>query len=344
MNRRTRPLPHGQRGLSLIELLVAMTLGLLVTLVAIGLVLAASQGLRSVDAGSDARDKERLAFDQLSNIVLQAGYEDWGNPLAPLQSVARMLGSTIDAEPDLFGWNNAIYNPPPTDALSTTTDITNGNRPARCGSNTSSACRNGSDILAVRFQGSSLANNGTGADGSMLDCNGDDGAGMTSSAFNLRMLSVFHVAISNGSTEPSLQCAVFKPATQTWSASRPLLEGVESFQVLYGTDGVRPGEVPLPATNDGVADRWLRADELTVAGDLVGTRANWRRVRAVRIGLVVRGPAGSAVSREVQVLHPLGDSMGASSDTGSIFSAPADGRLRTVRTITLHLRNDLAMP
>lgn len=144
-------------------------------------------------------------------------------------------------------------------------------------------------------------------------------------------------------TEPSFRCSVLKK-DGTWADAESLLEGVESFQVLYGTDGVKPGLAPDPHDADGVADRWLRADELTVASNAAATRANWRRVRAVRIGLVVRGPVGSAISRETQVLHPLGAQFASNDDLGSNFNAPADGRLRTTRSITLHLRNNLSMP
>lgn len=334
---------RAQRGLTLVELLVAMTVGLLVTLVAIGLLLLAAQGLGAVDSTADARDKERLALEQLSQIVLQAGFEDWSNAAAPLQSVARSLGTAPDPEPDLFGWDNAMFSPLGNEQLSSTTLITNGNRPGRCGGNATTSCRNGSDILAVRFQGVSRAADSNTPDGSMLDCGGTARPAMTGSDFSRRVLNVFHVAISEGATEPSLQCAVFD-AGGTWRASRPLLEGVESLQVLYGTDGVQPGTPPADGAADSVADRWLRADQLTVPGNPVATRANWRRVRAVRLGLAVRGPVGSAVARETRTLHPLGEAFADSADAGSTLAASADGRLRTTRSITLHLRNDLAMP
>ncbi len=342
MNKPIRPLAKAQRGLTLVELLVAMTVGLLVTLVAIGLVLLAGQGLRAVDEASDARDKERLAFEQIARIILQAGYEDWGNPAAPWQSLARRQGNATDPEPepDMFGWDNAIFSAPADDALSTTTAVTNGNRPSRCGKDNSPACENGSDILVVRFQGSGAPDD---PDGSMLNCNGWGVPGLSDMKFSKRSLNVFHVGMSSGDTEPSLRCSVLKK-DGTWDDARPLLEGVESFQVLYGTDGVQPGLAPNEDDADGVADRWLRADELTVAGNAAATRANWRLVRAVRIGLVVRGPVGSAISRETRVLHPLGAQFASKDDAGSILSAPADGRLRTTRSITLHLRNDLSMP
>lgn len=333
---------HKQRGFTLVELMVAMTIGLVVSLVAASLLLLASQGFNAVDAISNARDKQRLAIEQLSSAVLQAGFEDWGLPNATLQSVVRTLGTATDPEPDLFGWNNASFVAPTDDLLSTTNATTNGNRAAACGSRTTTDCLNGSDVLAVRFQGSSLPDNANKGDGSMLNCHGEAARGLKDANLKERVLLVFHVNLPSTRDEPSLMCSVLEEDGK-WT-TRPLLDGIESFQVLYGTDGVSPGIAATANSADSVADNWLRADQLTVAGDAAGTRANWRRVRAVRIGLVVRAPVGSTVARQTQVLHPLGSAFASADDSGSALVTAADGRLRTVRTITLHLRNDLAMP
>jgi len=46
-----KPTNFRQRGLSLVELMVAMTLGLLLVLVAVGILLSSSQGFNAVDHG-----------------------------------------------------------------------------------------------------------------------------------------------------------------------------------------------------------------------------------------------------------------------------------------------------
>lgn len=330
-----------QRGLSLVEVMVAMTLGLLLTLVAIGMLLSASQGFNAVDHSSAARDKERLASELLTSVIVQAGYEDWGNPSSTLQSVARLEGTLVDPEPDVFGWNNALYDAPVNLNLSTITDIANGNRQTKCGTDTTTACLNGSDILVVRFQGMSAVSNVVKGDRSMLNCGGGSEAAPLNGNLNERSVSLFHVSKDSTSGEPSLSCATYSGG---WQASRPLVEGVESFQVLYGTDAVDPGTAPTANSNDSVADRWLRADQLTVVGNDSATRANWRRVRAVRIGLIVRGPVGSAVEVATKVLRPLGATFADGDVVGSALTVPADGRLRTSHSFTVHVRNDLAMP
>ena len=122
------------------------------------------------------------------------------------------------------------------------------------------------------------------------------------------------------------------------SAARPIVSGVENFQVLYGVDGVSAGVAPTEAA-DSIADSFLRADQLTVAGDAVATNANWRRVRSLRIGMVLRAAAGSAADRDAQAFYPLGRTMWASADEGSKFEPPPDSRLRQAVTFTVHLRN-----
>jgi type IV pilus assembly protein PilW len=137
-------------------------------------------------------------------------------------------------------------------------------------------------------------------------------------------------------------CATFNHRTGLWE-NEPLLEGVEAMQVLFGTDNVTPLSTP-GAVGDSIVDRWLPAHQLR-GPTHAATRENFRRVRAVRIGLVMRGPVGSAQERVAASLAPLGsptfvDSAG---DPGSQLSVTADGRLRRVITFTVHLRNELGL-
>ena len=68
--------------------------------------------------------------------------------------------------------------------------------------------------------------------------------------------------------------------------------------------------------------------------------------------MVLRGPANSAQDKVTQSLYPFGKGKNSSTgtegsalsattnDPGTVFNAPADGRLRQVVTFTVHLRND----
>lgn len=341
MPRRFPNAGRNQHGLTLIELLVALGLGLLVVVIAATALLLGQQGYRSVDATTQLRDRERFATDLLARVIIQAGYQDLGAANVSVRSTATLLGN--DPEPDIYGWNNAIYKQPDDLILSTSTKIVTDNRPGSCTVNDTS-CKNGSDVLVVRYQGVNSPTNAAKPDNTMINCMGFGEAGLTNGELNDRAASIFHVTRGTDG-EPTLSCSYYKfDSPAAWTASFPMIEGVESFQVLFGTDGVSPSLAPsATAVQDSVAERWLRADQLTVAGNTAATRENWRRVRAVRVGLVLRGPAGSAQQATTATFAPLGSMYASTSDTGSNLSVAADGRLRLQSTFTVHLRNDLTL-
>jgi type IV pilus assembly protein PilW len=140
----------------------------------------------------------------------------------------------------------------------------------------------------------------------------------------------------------------------------PLVQGVESFQILYGTDGVMANTIPVAAAPlgtaptasqpDSIPERYLRADQLTVASNEPATKENWRRVRSLRIGLVIRGAVGSAQdTSSAPALMPLGTAFAnPTADRQSSFvqipptgaaAGTGDGRLRQVVTFTVYLHN-----
>ena len=331
-----------QKGLTLVELLIAMGLGLLVIVIAATALVLSRQGYSSVDNATQLRDRERFVIDLINRVVLQAGFEDLGSATVTTRVSAPLTGQV--PEPDLYGWNNAVYKTLSDTLFSSSTTITNGNRPAGCGSVSDTSCVNGSDILVVRYQGVSSPTNVLAADNSIINCAGRGVAASPTGDLNERAVSIFHITRDATSGEPSLSCtaANFTSSGVTWE-NRPLIEGVESFQVLYGTDGVAPGAAQTAANvHDTIAERWLRADQLTVAGNVAATRDNWRRVRAIRVGLVLRGPIGSAQQSKVDNLFPLGPRFESSGDAGTRLTVTADRRLRQAVSFTVHLRNDLA--
>jgi type IV pilus assembly protein PilW len=64
------------RGLTLIELLVAMAVGLVVVLAAVSALTVARRGFTTVDAASQLRDNGRFAADMIQRIGVQTGYKD----------------------------------------------------------------------------------------------------------------------------------------------------------------------------------------------------------------------------------------------------------------------------
>lgn len=330
-SRVTKQPPSSQHGLTLVELMVAMALSLVIAIAAIAALTVARRGFTTVDAASQLRDNGRFATDILQRLGVQAGYQD-----VPAATTVRRIetGVSTNPEPGVSGLNNTFRAS--TDAPDEGTAWTVGNSGY------------GSDILVLRYQAAETFPGSGKSDRTMLNCLGGS-AGInipTNRSRDDRLVSILHVAESQD--ELSLMCTSTETGTLPGSGdTQPLVRGVESFQVLYGVDGSTP-----TATNPEPdrADRYLRADEIIVPGDPLATNNAWRRVRSIRIGMVVRGPAGSSQDTEARTLFPFGPAKAdataakgsafvSASDPGTSFTTPADGRLRQVVTFTIHLRN-----
>ncbi|MCB2022940.1 MAG: PilW family protein [Burkholderiaceae bacterium] len=305
--------------MTLVELMVALVIGLVVAAAAVAALLVARNGFTTVDATAQLRENARFAADLIQRMAVQAGFED----------VAQRGFSVVppaDKPPAIQGYDNSILNAANPDAS------TNGSRSSGCGGFSDTSCVNGSDVLMIRFWGTSPGADPTVADGSMINC-----AGVGEPEGTDRATSIFHV-VRSASGEPTLACT-YRDTGGVWT-TMPLVPGVESFQVLYGVDNVVPGVAPS-GTTDSVPDRYLRASQLVVAGDAAATLANWRRVRSLRIGLLFREPTGTAQDRDATAVtyNVLGDGFSVSGDTLSQLAVPADGRLRQAMVFNIHLRN-----
>lgn len=332
---------HTQYGLTLVELLVALVISLLIALAAISALTVSRQGFNTVDASSQLRDNGRFVNDLLQRLGVQSGFKDRIH--AATQPTLNLTGAPVNPLPNIFGFNNSLF----AGSQITATARTGG-------------VGDGSDVLILRYQTTETFAGSGVADGSIIDCAGNASTALPIDR-NDRSVSIIHVGmpvgVPAGQGEPSLMCSVI--GLSGTFVTQPIIQGVENFQVLYGTDGVTAGVAPptsaasAAAISDSVPDRYFRADQLTVAGDAIGTNANWRRVRSIRIGLVLRGPANSQQERVSQTFYPFGLAKNSSSgskgsamantstlDPDTVFTPAADGRLRQVVTFTVHLRND----
>lgn len=325
-----RPTKRTQTGLTIVELLVALVISTVITVAAVSALIVSRQGFTAVDVASQLRDNARFTTDLVQRLGVQTGYRDVQFITNP---AGNAMGIPIAPPPYISGFNNA---------LASASDPTNVSTARAVG-----PTLDGSDILILRYQASESFPGSGVSDNTMIDCAGNPSTSLPTDPSD-RVLSVLHVAISQG--EPSLMCTTVNPTTGVFSV-QPIIQGVENFQVLYGVDGVTPNAAPLPAAaTDDVADRYLRADQMTVAADVPGTNANWARVRSIRVGMVLRGPTGSAQDNVALTYFPLGKAKDSSSgidgsamtsanDPGTRYQPGADGRLRQVVTFTVHLRN-----
>ncbi|MGE8397477.1 MAG: PilW family protein [Comamonas sp.] len=311
-----------QSGLTLVELMIALALGLLISLVAVGTLNIGQQGFRSVDAASQLRENSRFATELIRRLILQSGY------LSSEFAISKRHNFNIesDTEPNIKGFNNAKY--------SQSLAIGTSNSP-------SSNTINNSDLLIIRFQTSKISQNINGnSDYGMINCAGHSEKTVPINSQD-RTISVFHIQESKG--EPSLMCTWRNEETGSWS-TEPLIHGVESLQFLYGVYDIVPNTAPSSLPENTVSpapQRYLRADQLTVTGNATATNANWSRVRSIRVGMILRGPLGSAQEKNIPAQYAFGpeSSFNHSSDGGTILAAQTDGRLRQSVNFTVHLRN-----
>jgi type IV pilus assembly protein PilW len=91
-----------------------------------------------------------------------------------------------------------------------------------------------------------------------------------------------------------------------------------------------------PAVFGGMPNRWVSAQSIPAN--------QWSQVTAIRVGMILRGPPGSAQAAQSTVdggrLFPLGQAfVDGSAEAGLTFVAPTDGRLRKAFSATFLLRN-----
>lgn len=304
-----RSLVLRQSGLTLIELLVSLVLASIITLAATALYSVTVSSYKTVDAAQELQDSGRFALEVIGQAARMAGYQNYTQRDGSGRDNSRRFAPTT--LPTVRGFNNSTIK---------SSTINDGDGA------TGNGGLNLSDTLAFRFHGASLTTDASKPDDSMIDCQGV-AQNYPLSADDVA-LSLFSVAVDS-SGEPSLQCTS-RGSPKESSLTRnmqPILKGVETLQVMYGLD----------TNGDSVPRQWVSGQNITTTDD-------WRKVVAVRVGLVIRGDVGSSQGASATAaendFYPLGKAFtGSSTEAGLKFTAPNDGRLRRVFNATFKLRN-----
>ncbi|HQU79001.1 MAG TPA: PilW family protein [Azonexus sp.] len=203
-------IPNRAKGFTLIELMVALVIGLLVTLVVLQAYLGGLGTQRAQTDAARAQESSRIAFDLLAHSLRQAGYK---NPKAPGLGFCDSTTERI-----------ATINDPATISPTAATLV---------GSTVTIA--NNSDAVKVRYFGEGLPVAPFTTDNSIRDCLGNPVAP------NVLAEDTFFVAAdANNNNEPTLFCYTTNAATR---GNVPLVAGVESMQILYGDDNDADGIV-----------------------------------------------------------------------------------------------------
>jgi type IV pilus assembly protein PilW len=216
-------------GFTIIEFLVAMTIGLIVSLAIGQIFLGVRQSFSSQEDSSRIQENMRFASQALSRALRQAGFRN--NPAVaasqvfPRATLAAIEGADNASTITLAGGGNGTKPTVPTNAAVTP------------------------DTVTVRFQGSG---SGTAADGTIVDCLGNsiDYGQMARNTFAVRA-----VTKPDGTASSSLFCST----DGTWPANNELIPDVDNMQILYGVD----------TNNDGAADKYVRYGDIgTVAANI----------------------------------------------------------------------------
>jgi type IV pilus assembly protein PilW len=339
-----RRLAH-QRGVTLVELMIALVLGALVVLAATAMVVSSRSTYRSQDESTRISESARFGVELTNRLVRLTGYTNYGNPNGATASTPPS-GTTPPA-----GYTPDVLWPSTNDAFSLDGPNLVGANSARPDGGT---VINNSDALTIRFYGSNAV--AGGADGNILDCAGvpvpeprpDFTTDITVATRRARAYNVLFVG-NDSAGEPSLMCR-----RQTFDATgapsglpgdtQVLIRGVEDFQVIYGE------LLPQTAPNNDL-DLFPAVGVVWRTG-IGGTNppTDWANVRAVRIAMLLRSATGARAEPEpvANTYHLFGPDYPATNDHGADFplsglSAAERTRVRRVVQTTIFVRNRVAV-
>lgn len=359
-----RPALSRQRGLSLVELMVALTIGLMVV-VTIGYVyLGAARVFQSLDAASRIQDNVRYAFERLSYDVRMAGFTgcSWrtqANTLNPPAEWSHGLfdGAVVGYEAGQSTYPGDVSGVLRGDALSLVLAdnsreyiVDSHNAPSAQFQLTANHDLKQGELLVVTdcshaalFQMTNVNNNNT-----IKTVNHNTGnatlPGNCTKGFGLPV----------DCTSPNGTAYEFPPGSRilrlkaytyyigTNAAGEPAL--LRRTLSLSGNDATTTAEevidgiedmqilfgVDTSATADGVVDSYTTADQVPALAPGATLGEQWKRVLAVRVHLLAVSTAQQEVNTQVQPYTFAGST-----------ATPADRRLRKAFTTTIAIRNRL---
>jgi type IV pilus assembly protein PilW len=262
-----------QRGLTLVELLVAITINLAIVIAAVYLYLGTRESQRTIDQVSEANEVGVFALRALGRDVVNAGFY----PAVSSEGNENVLAaySNITAAPGLPGYATGIFG-----CEATNFNLVTGT----CGTTA------GSDELVVAY----FTNDAFGeAGGQRKDCNGNDvgtapvntsrvgtGAATLPPAKPLLVANHYRLGpatavVVDGQTASvrSLECRGNAAGSTDYL---PMISNIEQFQVTYG----------VFATSDRSVKQFYNAADVALLPTLTidgKTLSPWARVAAVRI-------------------------------------------------------------
>lgn len=276
MNANISNLTRTQKGMSIVELLVAMALGLLLLGGILQVFLSSRQTYSANEAMGRMQENGRFALEFIARSARLAGY------IEPTLQIALPMPVIPDSDQ--------------------CSEIPADKKAQLC---STQGAGNVPDSIGFSFQPPLT-------DGARRDCLGN-----TIAANDQLIVNYFGIIPANGTLPASLGCRSYNLTTNAWITGpnlQPLVEGIDSLQVLYGVDS---------GGDSRSANQYISADRVS----------NWAKVRSVRIAVL---------ANSVESMDP--------EPTGRNFflldAAPLtlanlgnDKRARQVFTTTIQLKN-----
>ena len=351
--RLTGSAPHRQRGLSLVELMVAITIGALLLGGAVSLFISNKVTYQVTNDLSRLQENARFALEMMVRDIRMAGHFGCVNDLSKVTSnisPAPAAGSLWDVSSPLEGVNNAV---------ATDTWYPSGRNIDTSGLGSAGDLAAGTDAITIRYArgtGEPL----TGGSNTLIDV--DDVSdfvvndiAVVSDCGAADVFTITGVSTSNTQITPNNLTRSYEPDTNPTVSSyygvryyvgnngitdsdgtphrslyrgqpvlvggttlteqpQELIDGVEQMQLLYGID----------ADQDGAPDSYVRA-----GSGALDEAAEWRTVVAVRVAMLLR-TVDEYGNIEDERTYQLDDETAIS---------PADNRQRRLFTVTAVVRN-----
>ncbi|AXK40922.1 PilW family protein [Crenobacter cavernae] len=351
-----------QRGVTLIELMVAITLGMVLVATFGYTYLASRKAFQSLDISSRLQENARFAFDTLTYDVRMAGFT--GCSSTSRANVLNNPGAWDLFDQPLIGYEAgvstfpAISNPAVLRGDALTILRADNSREYRVDSHNPTSAQfqlkddhdlKQGEILVVTdcshaavFQMTRSNNNdtnrtvnhNTGNTTSPGNCTKGFGSPVECTTLGnpypfspgsqiLRLSGITYYVGTSDTGEPALfRRRLTHSNGNATTVAEELAEGVENMQIRYGVD--------TSATPDGVVDSYVTADQVTATAPGANTSDDWQRVLSVRIQLLMVSRQDESVTSTPQRYTFNGTA-----------TTPGDRRLRRVFTTTIAIRNRL---
>lgn len=314
-----RPARPLARGLTLVELLVGITLGLFIVLALVTLYVNVSRTNTEMSKTNQLIENGRFAMQLLREDVAHAGF--WG-PIDALEATAVPDPCAAYATWDAAHKVNVLAIP--------VLGYQDGSPYAACGGGLASVAAN-SDVLFVTHASTCVVGAGcegagdTGPHIQVSGCRTDvvnpDPAYLVDTTANMdarpvkvrirdcateaprrRIVSNIYYVANNASGVPSLMRMSY--ANGAYGSAQAVVDGIEAFKVEYGIDDLGSNGLPVSASNpgDGNADRYQACTTATPC-DL----ADLQNAVVVKVHLLARNlePTAGHVDSKAYTVGPL---------------------------------------